>query len=61
MYQTSGGRKLKKEMIFMPRHAIRDYDTSFFHVMVQGINKTHIFKDNSEKDNYLNIMYKYIS
>lgn len=44
----------------MPRHAIRDYDTSFFHVMVQGINKTHIFKDNSEKDNYLNIMYKYI-
>ena len=37
-------------MINISRIARKYYDTSFFHVMVQGINKEYIFK----KDRYIN-------
>ena len=32
----------------MPRIARRDYNTSFFHVMVQGIRKEFVFNDKDE-------------
>lgn len=44
----------------MPRIAIRDYNTSFFHIMVQGIRKEYIFKENSDIKTYLKLIYKYI-
>lgn len=45
----------------MPRIAIKDYDTSFFHVMVQGIRKEYIFDTNEDKEVYLNLMHKYLN
>lgn len=42
----------------MPRIAKKDYDTSFFHIMVQGIRKENIFENNTDKEKYINILYK---
>ena len=42
----------------MPRIAKRDYDTSFFHIMVQGIRKEYIFESEVDKEKYINILYK---
>ena len=44
----------------MPRLARKDYDTSFFHVMTQGINKECIFNDNTNKEKYIELMCKYL-
>ena len=35
-------------------------NTSFFHIMVQGLNKEYIFNSNIDKDKYLKIMNKII-
>ncbi len=42
----------------MPRRARKDLNTSFFHVIVQGLNKEFIFKNNKYKDQYLQLMKK---
>lgn len=44
----------------MPRIAIKDYDTSFFHIMVQGIRKEYIFKQEEDMETYSRLIYKYI-
>ena len=43
----------------MPRVARYLLNTSFFHVMVQGINKEEIFKQTKDKEKYLNVINKY--
>lgn len=43
----------------MPRVARKDFSTSFFHVMVQGINKEYIFNEEKLKDKYLELITKY--
>lgn len=43
----------------MPRVARCLLNTSFFHVMVQGINKEEIFKESKDKEKYLSILNKY--
>ena len=40
----------------MPRIARKDLNTSFFHVMVQGIEKKYIFERNTYKRKYLGIL-----
>ena len=42
----------------MPRRARNTLTTSFFHVMVQGVNKELIFKENKYKEKYLQILKK---
>ena len=42
----------------MPRIAIKDYDTSFFHIMVQGIRKEYIFENKIDKEKYIEILYE---
>lgn len=42
----------------MPRKSRRNYNTSFFHVIVQGINKEYIFQKEIYKKKYLNLMIK---
>ncbi len=44
----------------MPRIAIKDYNTSFFHVMVQGIRKEYIFDSKEDIEKYLNLLLKYL-
>ena len=44
----------------MPRHARKYLETSFFHVMVQGINKEYIFRKEQYKNMYVNLLKKYI-
>ena len=44
----------------MPRIARKDYNTSFFHIMVQGIRKEYIFNTDEDKEKYINIMAKYL-
>ena len=43
----------------MPRIARNSFDTSFFHVIIQGINKEYIFSKNKYIEMYLNLMNKY--
>ena len=42
----------------MPRISRNSLNSNFFHVTVQGINKEHIFYNNSYKDFYI---YKMLS
>jgi len=44
----------------MPRIARKDLDSNFLHVIIQGINKEFIFKDNSLKDFYLKKLIFYL-
>lgn len=44
----------------MPRIARKDYNTSFFHIMVQGIRKEYIFKSEKNKEKYIQIMGFYL-
>ena len=44
----------------MPRIARRDYNTSFFHVMVQGIRKEFVFNDKEDMECYLELIYIYM-
>ena len=37
----------------MPRSARENLHTSFFHVIVQGINKSYIFEEDKYKQEYL--------
>lgn len=43
----------------MPRSARKHYNTSFFHVMVQGINREYILNQESEMKKYLELLNKY--
>lgn len=45
----------------MPRLARKNIESSFIHIIVQGINKEYIFKKSSFKDAYLSILKKNIS
>ena len=40
----------------MPRRSRKESNTSFFHVIVQGVNKEYIFQKNMEKKKYLNLI-----
>lgn len=40
----------------MPRLARKDLDSSFIHIIIQGINKEYIFKKDLFKETYLNIL-----
>ena len=42
----------------MPRIPREDVETSFFHIMTQGINKNYIFDDPVDIKYYINIMYE---
>lgn len=43
-------------MIIIPRIARKYLETSFFHIMVQGINKEYIFKDERYINRYIQLM-----
>lgn len=45
----------------MPRLARKYIESSFIHIIVQGINREYIFQKNSFKEAYLNILKKNIS
>ena len=45
----------------MGRKARKNYDTSFFHVIVQGIKKEYIFKNDHYIEKYIKLMNKYES
>ena len=45
----------------MPRLARKYLQSSFIHILVQGINKEYIFQKNSFKEAYLNMLKKNIS
>lgn len=42
----------------MSRIARKNFETSFFHIMVQGINKEYIFNKKVYIEKYLNLMFK---
>lgn len=42
----------------MPRKPRKILDTNFVHIVVQGINKEYIFKDEKEILSYITLMYK---
>ena len=44
----------------MPRIARRDYNTSFFHVMVQGIRKEYVFTEREDIELYIRLIYTYM-
>ena len=44
----------------MPRIARKYLETSFCHVIVQGINREYIFKENYLKDAYIDIIKRNI-
>ena len=44
----------------MPRKARKDLETSFFHIMVQGINREYIFERNECKEKYKSLLIKYM-
>lgn len=43
----------------MGRKARKSYETSFFHVLIQGIEKKYIFKNNHYMEKYIELMNKY--
>lgn len=43
----------------MPRIARESFNSGFFHIMIQGINKEYIFKESKNKEKYLYLMKKY--
>lgn len=44
----------------MPRIARKYYNTSFFHVMVQGIRKEYIFNEQKDIEFYFDLIYTYM-
>ena len=42
----------------MPRISRNSLETSFFHIMVQGINKEYIFKEENYMEKYISFMYE---
>ena len=56
-HASSGANyKFKRGSDIMPRRARKDLHTSFFHVIVQGVNKEYIFENNKLKERYLQIL-----
>lgn len=55
---TFRGQKNIKGGIFMPRNARKDLNTSFFHVITQGINKEYIFESTEYKNKYFRLLKK---
>lgn len=51
---SNGGRKRGK----VPRIARKDMETTFYHVLVQGINKSYIFNKREEILYYIKLMYE---
>lgn len=52
-----GKNKTIQEVIIMSRTARSDMkDSSFFHIIVQGLNKEFIFNSTKEKEKYLNLI-----
>ena len=45
----------------MPRQARKVFDSEYFHIMVQGINKEYIFDKPEDIKYYIKIMYSMIS
>lgn len=45
----------------MPRKSRKNHNSSFFHIMVQGINREHIFYHEENKEKYRNIITKSLS
>ncbi len=43
----------------MPRISRKCYNSKFFHIMVQGINREHIFEKYEEKEKFFELMNKY--
>lgn len=43
----------------MPRISRETFNSGFFHIMIQGINKEYIFKEKDNKTKYLYLMKKY--
>lgn len=43
----------------MARIRKENMNTSFFHIMVQGINKSYIFQTEAQKKEYLKLMIKH--
>lgn len=43
----------------MPRVSREKFNSGFFHIMIQGINKEYIFKEDENKNKYLFLMKKY--
>ena len=43
----------------MPRISRNNLETSFFHIMVQGVNKEHIFYKEEYMRNYINLINQY--
>jgi len=48
-----------KEEIYLSRQARKYYDTSFFHVIVQGLNKENIFCGEKNMNTYLKLLNRY--
>ena len=44
----------------MPRKARKNYNSNFFHVMVQGINREYVFNNDENKEKYKEIIIKNI-
>ena len=45
----------------MPRIPRKNFQTNFYHIMVQGINKEFIFKNSTYIEKYLSIISKYLN
>ena len=43
----------------MPRISRETFNSGFFHIMIQGINKEYIFEKDNNKEKYLYLMKKY--
>ncbi len=64
MYNTDVDGNLREKIyylggIIMPRIARKNFETSFFHVIVQGVNKEYIFNKNEYIESYLSLLNKY--
>ena len=44
----------------MPRKARKNYNSNFFHVMVQGINREYVFNNDENKEKYKEIIIKHM-
>lgn len=50
---------IRKDWFVMPRTARKYLESSFFHVIIQGIKKEFVFKKEEYKERYLQLIYKY--
>lgn len=59
VYYVKGERKYDfrdRKVVFMARKSRNYMESSFFHIMVQGLNKEYIFNSNIDKKEYLRII-----